>query len=186
MKNYNKFYKNLAKERGFDSEEEAIFYDWCCEAKDNKIIDKFGYSQERYLLIGKQVDNHGKHIYRSVSYTDDFQINGIFEFYQSVKNFFKNPKVGVYVIDVKGGETEKEIENYRSFQIRRKLMYSVHGIYVNILVPDLLFAETFVPESRFKYTEKTMDIRKKYKKMKTVNQFMEGIKCHSTKINSKS
>ncbi len=185
MKNYNKFYKNLAKERGFDSEEEAIFYDWCCEAYDNNIIAQFEYSQEKYELIKSQKYSDGKHLFRNVSYTDDFHIHGFKEL-AILHKFFTKPYCGHYVIDVKGGKTAKEISNYRSFQIRRKLMYYFNDIYVNILVPDLLFAETFVPESRFKYTEKTMEIRKKYKKMKTVKQFVEGIKCHSTKINSKS
>lgn len=68
----------------------------------------------------------------------------------------------------------------RDFPIKQRLMYSVHNIFVNKVVPygdkNCLFCKTFLPK-RYKWTDKSKALRKlkDYEaKAKTLNQYLDS------------
>jgi len=137
-------HKEYAKKHEFDSVEEMFFFHWCEEAFDQRLIGPFHYSQQTYEIVKPQ-ENNKKHLFRATYYSDDFQLkirNLKFAEYLEKNKLLILPNPH-FVVDVKGGKTKKEIKNYRSFQIRRKLMWQVHNIYVNIIAPNELFEKTW-------------------------------------------
>lgn len=159
----------------FDSDEEEFFNFWCEEAVENNIIIDFKYTQKEYILSEKFNDTRDKFLLHPHKYTEDFLVYGInHKFYKPMKKFFRAVNGNCYHIDTKG--TFNKYGGDREFSINRKWMMDKHGIFINKIVPDKLFKQTWAPECYLKYTEKTKVVQKKYLEMKTVKQFMEGIK----------
>ena len=164
-----------------DSSEEIALYNWCIEASQAGFINSWTeefplYHPASIKLSDPVKDQGGKTILRAHEYTPDFDIwftPLFFETFPNMLKFFKiseeengNKRV---LIDVKG------IFNMhggdRVFAINQKWVYQRANLYINKLVPDDLFKETFVPIAEL-YTKKTHKLREKYLTYNTIDQYI--------------
>lgn len=87
--------------------------------------------------------------------------------YYTTKNFYKNDEVYELYFDVKPPSSilafASNVSSSREFPIKQRMMYDVHGIYVNKVIPNgsknCLFTKTFLPK-RYKYTDANKGPRK--------------------------
>ena len=128
----------------FRSREEFYYAHWLEELKQEKLIKDWEYEPMVFNLI----PSYGEVGLRATTYTPDFYI----EWYPKAKKYFE--KLPSW-IDVKG----KFQRQQNDFPIKQKLMYMIHGLYVQKYVLPDLFEETFAPEEYF-YTPKKRQKRK--------------------------
>jgi hypothetical protein len=179
MKKQKPTYKGVE----YDSQEEIEFFMWIEEGiKAGLIMPKVIYQPEAYELSPKQtktvlkqlktkVKEVEKHLFHPHKYTADF------EFTFRVKGLNLNlPLEGgkwsdtKIVVDVKGSFNQHGGD--RVFSINQKLVYDTHGDYVNKVVPEKLFKSTWCPQGA-RLTSKTRQIKKKYAKCKTIEEFLK-------------
>lgn len=166
-----------------DSQEEIALYNWCVEASQVKFINSWSeefplYHPASIKLADTVKDDKGKTILRPHEYTPDFDIwftPLFFEIFPNMLTFFKfseelngNKRV---LIDVKGVFNMHGGD--RIFAINQKWVYQKSNLYINKLVPDDLFRETFVPKLEL-YTKKTHKLREKYLTFKTIDQYINN------------
>ena len=159
----------------YDSQEELNFKHWLDEAFEAGLIEgyqKLEKIKDTYELIGKQhytVDGCKKHLFASVNYTPDFVVYGcqLESVYDKKKGDYR-----IY-IDTKG--TGDRYHDNKSFQIIRKMMLKLKGIYVHKVVPDDLFLKTWVPEL-CRYTKVRKDIQKKFLNTPTISEYLNNNK----------
>lgn len=166
-----------------DSQEELQFYNWCIELAKYNLIKIWSeentiYQPPSLLLsekaLGENQQNkrtYNKTLLRDHVYTPDFRItinkyeldklfpNALDKLMYTTDICDENNQFVTYTIDIKGMFARGD--GGRSFSINQKWVYAVHHIYINKVVPDILFEKTFVPEAE-RYTPKTNKLRQKY------------------------
>ena len=160
----------------YDSNEELEFKHWLDEAYEAGLIggyqkcekgkDTFELIEKQYYWATVKGNLKKKHLLADVKYTPDFIVNHC----QIIKDKPTDEKI-VYV-DVKGGFSQHN--DTKSFQIIRKMMLKIKGIYVHKVVPEELFIKTWLPQKAGR-TEVKGDIQRKYIECKTISEYMEGI-----------
>lgn len=175
-----------------DSKEELEFYEWCIEGYNNGLLnyiyhpqtfilsEEFRYDKIVKLKNKEKIVNKkllGEHVY-----TPDFliELNDKFcELFADSKMFmtiekdinkFKEFPLKCY-IDIKG--SFQRFDGARSFSINQKWMWSKYSIYINKIVPEKLFKETWVPYNAT-LTPKTKQIREKYKDLRLITDILKS------------
>lgn len=148
---------------GFDSNEEADFYEWVKEAKGLGFVESFTYQPPSFVLFPGLKDARGKHLVREHVYTADFKIDFSdawvgFRRARGMKVFDKFDEREVYV-DVKGGYGR--FGGDRCFSVNQKWTFSKFGVYVWKVKPLEFFKRTWVPEA-CRLTRKTGKVRARY------------------------
>ena len=145
-----------------DSNEEIQFFEWLIEAKTLGIVLDYKYQPESFKLTDKMTyiplfdnkKNKEKHLLAEHVYTADFKIVFDFKYGQKLSKKFKiskenldqNGNIIVYV-DVKGGFMSNG--SGRSFSINQKIVYMLHHIYINKVVPKEFFLDLGCPVKLF-------------------------------------
>ncbi len=148
---------------GFDSNEEADFYEWVKEAKGLGFVESFEYQPPSFVLFPGLKDERGKCVVREHVYTADFRIcfsDAWVEFRKAkgIKVFDKFDEKTVYV-DVKGGYGR--FGGDRCFSVNQKWTYAAYGVYVWKVKPPEFFKRAWVPEA-CRLTRKTGKVRTRY------------------------
>jgi len=175
----------------FDSKEEWEFYNWLLEAEQHGLVSELEYQPQAYELskpiFYKEVVQYktkkllkekqkivNRTLMRGCEYTPDFRFNVHNSVIQSI---IKNKHTYAYnktIVDTKGapgtGKSGKNI-SYATFPVKQKWLYQTQGIYVEKVVPENLFKETWVPEVA-RYTEKLRKVQKKYRGVPTIKEFV--------------
>jgi len=156
----------------FDSQEELDFKHWLDEAFTAGLIE--GYKKQEkgrdtFELIEKQYyirDGKKRHLYAPVGYTPDFIVEGcqIDTLYDKKKGDYK-----IY-IDTKG--TGDKYHDNKSFQILRKMMLKIKGIYIHKVIPEKLFLSSWVPELA-RYTPAKRDVKKKFINTPVISEYLK-------------
>jgi len=177
MKKQKPTYKGVE----YDSQEEIEIAMWIEEAIEaGLIMPKVVYQPEAYKLSAR------KHCYETIElktktkivekfllhphvYTPDFQL--------TITDLGKAHlgKIFMYhdnhiVVDVKGAFNQNGGD--REFSINQKWVYEKYGVFVNKVIPEKLFKSTWVPDGA-RLTSKTRQIKKKYAKCKTIEEFLK-------------
>lgn len=140
--------------------------------------------ENNYITALENVkDSKGKILLRGHSYTPDFYISLTDKFISmfpdviskmlrpsSICTDENNKHIANVYIDVKGSFNLHGGD--RVFAINQKWVYQKTGILINKLIPDELFAYTFVPKAE-KYTKKTHKLREKYLNCKTLDECLK-------------
>lgn len=171
----------MAIAKGKQSDEERWFYAWCKEALTAGIVTGMAYNREVDLTIDV-FDNveiectkfkitklncvlikENRFLMNDLKYTYDFMLqfsdDFITKIYINLRNcnvvHFKLLKAqdGVCKIDTKGSFAGKHNDSAKSFPIIQKVLWHTKGIYINKVIPEKFFKETFAPKSFF-YTDK--------------------------------
>lgn len=163
-----------------DSEEERQFYSWLLEAEEADLVSRIQYQPESFSLSGKasiQVEKKLKTKTKIVEifllgpheYTPDF----VFMWSGEKNHPFVSFATNWAWVDVKG--TFNRFGDQKQFSINQKWVYDKYRIYINKVVPEKLFKETWVPEA-CRFTPKQNKPVKKYIGCRTVNQYLTHIK----------
>jgi len=138
------------------SEEEYDFYYWLLELQKLGIVSEIRYEPESFVLSEKvtipviktlktKTKISEKTLLRTHEYTPDFVF--VLEHRLPVSVFI--PDKGMIYVDTKGdfkGKFDRH-DAKRRFSVDQKWMYQRYQIYVNKIVPKILFAKTFVPHA---------------------------------------
>ena len=177
----------------FDSAEEKQFYNWLIELRDAGLVEKWDSINDIYQPASFKLFDTAKYnelskgklkectLLREHIYSPDFKLTFTKKFYETfprevLKKYFKFLPISedlsdispVY-IDIKG--TFNSNAGDRVFSINQKWVYLIHKQFINKIVPEKLFADTFVPETE-RYTEKTKKLREKYVSYKHLSDFL--------------
>lgn len=151
----------------YESDEEMYFLLWAFELKDKGIISsidrgesielfdgyKESYTKTTILKTKTKVEEKTKTILNPHIYTPDFKIiwasNPIFPEAKKGCNYS--------LIEVKPDFDQNNME--RAFKINQKWVFDKLGIYITLIKPNKLFAETFTP-TRYLITNKSGKGRK--------------------------
>lgn len=142
--------------------------------------------ENNYITALENVkDSKGKILLRGHSYTPDFHISLTDKFISmfpdvipkmlrptSIISDSNNKHIADVYIDVKGSFNLHGGD--RVFAINQKWVYQKTGILINKLIPDELFAYTFVPKAE-QYTKKTHKLREKYIHCKTLEECFKNL-----------
>lgn len=162
--------QTMAEIRGieYQSKEEYYFLHWCFELVDVGIFEKVQRAQEYELCQpithryqeGKKIKQ--QMVLRGLHYTPDYEIvvgkevpglvgtiYGDEKLYQPLFCTEISPKN--LIIECKGSFDYQNMT--RLFKHNQKIMFSMFGLYVNLVEIPKFFDKTFYPESYF-YTEK--------------------------------
>ncbi|MDB4302158.1 hypothetical protein N9924_01185 [bacterium] len=164
----------------FDSQEEIEFYMWYKEAEEAAIFYDL-HMQVEYDLSPRQSRKETKELKTKTKivdkfllhphkYTSDFEFI-IFDNYLKHKFPFVLNENYFIIVDVKGSFNQHGGD--REFSINQKWLYHEQGDYVNKVVPEKLFKATWCPKEA-RLTPKTKQVKKKYARMKTIEEFMRG------------
>ena len=115
----------------------------------------------------KQVQKHLLHPHK---YTADFYFTLTMKGERLNIPFIINENTGGAVIDVKGAFNQHGGD--REFSINQKWTYEKYGVFVNKVIPEKLFKSTWCPQGA-RLTSKTRQIKKKYAKCKTIEEFLK-------------
>ena len=159
----------------FDSQDEVLFYYWLEEALNNKIISNFIYQPNPIVICNNVIKNKevivkGKTklvpftLLQSLTYNPDFLIeyniidNDIMlktnlfniegEHISKYNNAISIHKTLFSYIDIKSKVNNRYMNNVSAvtFPIKQKVLYAIHGIYINKVVNDTWFKLTWLPE----------------------------------------
>ena len=154
-----------------DSQEEIDFQNWIEEALQAGYLSNVAYHPVPFLITPKQTFTEEKQLKTKTkivertllqphTYQPDFIIDVTQKFLQAFPNHGLKQKALTYVtaekqvinitnlsyfIDVKG--TFNQNDALRRFSIDQKLVYHLHGIFVNKVIPADFFRLTWVPVS---------------------------------------
>jgi hypothetical protein len=170
----------------YDSLEEIYMMWYLNELSKAGIIHNVIYQPEPILLSCKEeyawvetlkTKNKARHsiILPGVSYTYDFVFkwdkkfcklfSNDFECNPSYKKGEKKPyfmtKNSISRIDVKGGFAPRG-SNLREFEVKRKWAYKKTGMFIQKIIPEKLFQETFTPE-RYLFCDKLLSRKRTIK-----------------------
>jgi len=176
MKKQKPTYKGVE----YDSKEEIEFFMWIEEGIEaGLIMPKVVYQPESYELSPKQtkkvlkqlktkVKEVEKHLLHPHKYTADFN----FWFTEKGKGKVDliESEEDMIIVDVKGAFNQHGGD--REFSINAKWVYEKYGVFVNKVIPEKLFKSTWCPQGA-RLTSKTMQIKKKYAKCKTIEEFLK-------------
>ena len=178
MKKQKPTYKGVE----YDSQEEIEIAMWIEEAIEaGLIMPKVIYQPEAYELSPKQTKTVlrqlktkskqvEKHLLHPHKYTADFYFKLTMKGERLNMPFIINENTGGVVIDVKGAFNQHGGD--REFSINQKWTYEKYGVYVNKVIPEKLFKSTWCPQGA-RLTSKTRQIKKKYAKCKTIEEFLK-------------
>jgi hypothetical protein len=158
----------------YASKEEIYFVWYLDELFTDGYIAEYDYQPEPFSLFIpisynwiKQLKTKKKEmtttLLRAHSYQADFKIIWNAKAYDKFFNFNKLTDApfiqnyGLSWIDVKPSHDMQNMT--RLFHINQKWVHQRHGVYVQKIVPQELFAETFTP-GRYRYTDKSLKPRK--------------------------
>lgn len=145
----------------FKSNEEQMFADWLDEAKNVGFVNSWTYEPSSFLLIPaktyvevvktktktKKVD---KNLHLQCTYTPDFCVqfteSGKQAFEIAFKKTFGTRDGLEHYFDTKGLFDKRQGDG-RFFSVIQKLMFLVHGIWVEKVIPKTLFEKTYAPEN---------------------------------------
>jgi len=138
----------------FDSMSEACLYCWCKEAEEIGIIESFTL-QPHWELLDKVTYIKPKQLKTKVRYDERVLLNGCgytADFSVTSKHLLGFPELTLdemlglpvkHIVDVKG--ERMHAGSSTNFSLIQKLMYKVHGIYVNKVVCGKFFAVNGMP-----------------------------------------
>lgn len=167
----------------YDSDEELYFTWYLDELKEYSVIIGYDYHPKPFELSPKVYHTYQKKmkiksklvnafLLASHSYQADFIIRWNPDYITKIfcdisqlsplntpfiANRPQNSHYPYSVIDVKGIFSFND--TYRRFSIEQKWVYQKYRIYVQKIIPEKLFRETFTPE-KYKYTNRTEKPRK--------------------------
>ena len=172
------------------STEEAKFIDWCTEAKDHGLVERWTFQPHTYELIAKQTRTVAKElktktkyvekaVLRAHSYTPDFILiltslgrDAFAEVFS--ESFATEGGYADITIDTKGGYTVQHGQS-QMFSCNRKLMLWLKGVYVEKVIPDEFFLKTWCPEScRWMKGRKLPTLNKLGAACRTIGEFLEA------------
>jgi hypothetical protein len=171
----------------FDSKEEFHFYHWLLEAEENNLVSDCEYHLESSLLSRKvkievpvkmktKTKVVAKHLLNAHIYTPDFTFRVK---NHAIESVFKVQLIGKYqesiIVDVKGCFGGRNNSSATTFPLNQKWVYQQAGLYVQKVIPEEIFKETWVPEEA-RLTPKKREHVKKYIKCLTVKEFV-AINC---------
>lgn len=172
------------------SKEELYFWWYLLELKDKGFISDIRYEPQSFDLCEsvrfpwiKKMKTKDKvcdfELLKGMRYTPDFtfvwelKATGIF-----TANKYQNPRNMPFKmlgktcwVDVKG--TFSRNESYRIFPMYQKMMWKIHGIFVEKIVMPTLYVKTFTP-GRFLLTDKTMKPRTINFETQTLNDYVNN------------
>ncbi len=165
----------------YDSQEEVEVRMWLDEAVNHKIVDAYVYQPGSYLLTPKQTYIEEKQlktkikkiertVFQEHRYSSDFKVWFNYIPFKVIPN--RSP-YDFTEFDVKG--SFQMYGGDRSFSISRKLVYEIHGVYINKIIPKKLFKETWCPEGA-RYSPVQKKERKCYEGFLNIDQFIKSIK----------
>lgn len=160
------------QELEMDSNEEADFLKWLCEAFSKGVIKGFAYQPETFILsepvsYSSAVTGKIKTLLREHAYSPDFYVLADCKKFPELAEAFKKGTetpdfyVKKFWIDVKGAFARND--GGRSFSINQKWLYEARLIYVYKLVPKDFFLKFGLPKE-CQLTAKTHVASKKYPK----------------------
>lgn len=176
-----------------DSMEEKMFLYWCEELIQAGYIQKVERARSYILTDGvtnsyaKQMKTKSKSctecLLKPSSYNPDFEIlwtdKGLDKFCWTIGSNSKKNRIFIndFMSEVKDHKTTVEVKGsfnaenmIRLFQNNRKFLYQRHNVFVNLVVPDKLFEETFIP-AKAMLTPTGLPRKINYKIVK-LNQFL--------------
>jgi hypothetical protein len=131
----------------YKSEEEGHFAEWLDEGVAHGLFITWRYECESYELIARQDDDHGKMVYRPLSYTPDYEVVLTSKGELAFPEWGKHAVVHTVILDVKGGYDPWRKDD-RHLTAMRKLMYKVYGIFVHkVTIEKNFWKETWLPDS---------------------------------------
>jgi hypothetical protein len=146
----------------FKSKHEEYFYWWLLELIDREIISEANYEPHSYLLSEKLVmfsdKKKPKILLQEHKYTPDFTFKIVEKYSQILEKmgFIKNSEDNSVIIEIKPKFNMNNMN--RLFSVNQKWVWSKYGIFVQKIVVDDLFEETFVPK-RYIKTDKNLKNR---------------------------
>lgn len=173
----------------YDSAEEIDFQIFLDEAKDLGLITSFEYQPPSYELIPKAeitINGKKKVLLRSYSYTADWKIFTTDLFDILPHKWHKN-KDGSYLVDIKGEYNRHGGD--RIFPINQKLLYNIHKVYVNKVIPKEFFRIIDIAPEGVRWNKiKKTELKKDYKSIGSFEDFKNKQKAYidkGTQINFK-
>ena len=153
------------KQRGFKSDEEMWFADWCQEAGIKSEYEKTTFELAKEVSVLVNGSRKPAHLLQDVTYTADFTLDAITApiindlvvvdiLYQPIQTM---PKKALFVafgdkiyVEVKGSNyMSSQRSSDVTFPIKQKWVMSLFGVYINPVIPEKLFEKTFYPGSWF-------------------------------------
>jgi len=178
MKKQKPTYKGVE----YDSQEEIEIAMWIEEGVEaGLIMPKVIYQPEAYELSPKQTKTVlkqlktkskqvEKHLLHPHKYTADFHFRIALEGLKLMHIFTGSIDAYNVIVDVKGAFNQHGGD--REFSINQKWTYEKYGVFVNKVIPEKLFKSTWCPQGA-RLTSKTRQIKKKYAKCKTIEEFLK-------------
>ena len=167
----------MIDQKTMDSQEERDFYEWLLEAENHGIISSIQYHSESFELSGratmkakKQLKTKTKDIEKFLLHPHRYTPDFVFD-WQGMFNPFTTLQNTTWV-DVKG--TFGKYGDTKQFRINQKWVFSKFGIYINEVVPEKLFAKTWLPEA-CRLTPKTRKPVKKYLGCRNIEECLKAI-----------
>lgn len=182
------------KDLDLDSNEELFFWWWCEELQDKGYILKhvrepksFVLSDTvKYLHIKKNKPTEST-LLREHHYTPDSGIIwtnkaiGIFtEVTETlVSKLLISDSTNTCYVEVKPSYDQNNMT--RLFTINQKWIYQKYDIYINKVIPEKLFEQTFTP-TRFLFTNKSKQKRKIKFKVRTLQEYLSTFEGKQVKL----
>lgn len=169
----------------FDSEEELFFVYWLEDMNipyeyhpEPLVLSESVYTYEEVQLKTK-TKTVRKTLLRPCTYGADFRIKltDLDMFTYRTTKWLSDITSDYIYIDIKG-RFGANSQDGAKFSIVQKWTYQRHGIFVNKVIPEYLFADTFCPD-RCRYT-KTGKPKKAFISCTTLKQYKERIKNENT------
>lgn len=163
----------------FASDEEYHFHLWLTEAMEYGLVSSVQYQPPPFPLcdrkavpIEKQLKTKVKVVEKFLCHPHSYQADFLIQVpYPFCGAFF--PESGDIWIDTKGGFMNRGAK--QEFSINQKWVMDRYKIYINKVVPEKLFKQTWVPEP-CRWTPKQGKPVKKYLKCRTIKEFVGKLK----------
>lgn len=181
----------------FDSQEEIEFYLFLQDCLRLGLIESYEYQPPAFELIPKvevveKIPYKKKEGYKTVkrvlyqphSYTADW----VFKIKPKFLKFFPNhglriSKKNLVYVDIKGAYNR--FGGDRIFPINAKLLYQVHKLHVNKLVPIAFFQKLGCApdELRWMKNRKVQTLKKNYRGIKSIDEVCGNKRCVKKELN---
>ena len=168
----------------FKSDEEWYFYHWLKEAEEYNLVSLIEYQPESIQLCSKASIGYEKELKTKTKimekflfdphkYTPDFAFTVIHEW---LDKYFINTSYlakNRVLVDIKG--TFNKYSDAKQFSINQKWCYDKFDIYIEKIVPEKFFKESWCPEE-CRLTPKQKKPVKKYVGVPVIKDFIEGVR----------
>lgn len=166
----------------YASDEEFFIAHWLSEAEEAGLLSGIEYQPESFPLSGRiavpytkqlktKTKKCEKFLFQPHIYTADFH----FKVGPALQEFFINSEyLGTrwIIIDVKG--SFNKFGDSKQFSINQKWVWDKFGTYVEKIIPEKLFKNTWVP-SVCRFSPKIKKPVKKYIGVNTIKEFLRAI-----------